>query len=196
MHFKAEVHNNLDREQILQTVRSYSRQDHKGMDCFICCILSHGDKGVIYGTNGQTVQISALTSCFKKDQCPLAGKPSFFIQACQGQNNHEPVQLQVDAHKAPNDHGVSDDEFIPNEPDFLLGMATTLNYVSYRHPVKGSLYIQSLCHHLVHCREEDVLSILTKVNNDVSQTNVKWKCWKQMPQPCSSLTKKLIFPMN
>lgn len=55
--------------------------DHKDADCFACVILSHGDEGVVYGTNG-TMRLDRLTANFKGDICPdLRGKPKlFFIQ--------------------------------------------------------------------------------------------------------------------
>jgi len=58
-----------------------SREDHSDADCFICVILSHGEEGIIYGTNG-TLKLQYLIEMFKGDRCPsLAGKPKlFFIQ--------------------------------------------------------------------------------------------------------------------
>ena len=60
--------------------------DHTNYDCFVCCILSHGTTGHIYGADGNLVNISDLTGPLKSVVCPtLAGKPKlFFIQACQG----------------------------------------------------------------------------------------------------------------
>jgi hypothetical protein len=60
-----------------------SLEDHSDVDCFACVILSHGDDGIVYGTNG-TIKLASLFAMFKGDQCPsLAGKPKlFFIQVC------------------------------------------------------------------------------------------------------------------
>ena len=56
-----------------------SRTDHIGNDCFIFAILSHGDDGCIYGTDG-TVPIKDLVDQFRGDVCPsLAGKPKIFM---------------------------------------------------------------------------------------------------------------------
>lgn len=41
----------------------------------------------------------------------------------------------------------------------------------------------------------DLLSILTKVNADVSQKSDAAGIRKQMPQPAFSLTKRVIFPI-
>lgn len=58
-----------------------AERDHSDADCFACVILSHGDEGVLYGTNG-TIKIDRLTYYFKGDVCAsLRGKPKlFFIQ--------------------------------------------------------------------------------------------------------------------
>ena len=50
--------------------------------CFTCAILSHGQEGVVYGTDG-TVDIRELTGYFREQN--LVGKPKLFMfQACQG----------------------------------------------------------------------------------------------------------------
>ena len=58
-----------------------SKYDHSEVDCFACAILSHGDEGVVYGTDG-IVKIDELVSPVKGANCPsLIGKPKlFFIQ--------------------------------------------------------------------------------------------------------------------
>lgn len=127
--------------------------DHNNKDCFICCILSHGDEGIVYGTDGQKVSIFELTSYFTGSKCPsLAGKPKvFFIQACQGDNYQKGVPVETDS-KEEDTYLEMDLSFqksyIPNEADFLLGMATVNNCVSYRNPMEGTWYIQSLCQSL------------------------------------------------
>ncbi|XP_048390619.1 caspase-8-like isoform X2 [Stegostoma tigrinum] len=85
---------------------------------------------------------------------------------------------------------------IPDEADFLLGMATVEGYVSFRHTQLGTWYIQSLCENLQrYCAREDLLSILTIVNRDVSGKKDK-KDKTQMPQPSYTLRKKLYFPVT
>lgn len=45
-------------------------------------------------------------------------------------------------------------------------------------------------------RGEDILTILTKVNFEVSKKDDKERMAKQMPQPTFTLRKKLFFPLN
>nr|XP_033801302.1 caspase-8-like [Geotrypetes seraphini] len=203
LHFKPEVHKDLTAEEILKTILKYSTESHQASDCFVCCILSHGAKGIIYGTDGQEVPIQRLTASFSGRNCPsLAGKPKIFIiQACQGTNYHKAVNVETDCQSSSLLSEVdsnSKDECIPEEADFLLGMATVADYVSYRSPNQGTWYIQSLCNLLTECcpRGHDVLTILTRVNLEVSRKLDQKNQGKQMPQPSFTLRKKLFFPVD
>uniref|UniRef100_A0A8C3TPI6 Caspase-8 n=1 Tax=Catharus ustulatus TaxID=91951 RepID=A0A8C3TPI6_CATUS len=172
-------------------------QDHKDRNCFICCILSHGSSGAIYGTDHKPVSIRMLMSHFTAKQCPqLAAKPKvFFIQACQGDNVQRPVFLDTDGStpdSSPMQERDSYFESIPEEADFLLGMATVDGCAAFRHIEEGAWYIQSLCSKL---QGEDILSILTQVNEDVARRVSPSGTKKQMPQPAYTLRKKIIFPI-
>ncbi|NXU39663.1 CASP8 protein, partial [Drymodes brunneopygia] len=203
LHFRVEEHRDLTAEEIRKTVNIFQSEDHGDKDCFVCCILSHGKKGIIYGVDGQEVPIWELTASFTAQNCnSLAGKPKvFFIQACQGDAFHKGVTIETDS--GEQDSSVERDarfqhDCIPAEADFLLGMATLQDYVSYRSPREGTWYIQALCQHLEYScpRGEDVLTILTAVNQEVSRKTCDRDAKKQMPQPSFTLRKKLIFPVN
>ncbi|NXM21546.1 CASP8 protein, partial [Ploceus nigricollis] len=203
LHFRVEEYRDLTAEDIRETVNIFQSADHDDKDCFVCCILSHGKKGIIYGVDGQEVPIRELTTSFTAQNCnSLAGKPKvFFIQACQGDAFHKGVTIETDS--GEEDSSVERDakfqpDCIPEEADFLLGMATLQDYVSYRSPREGTWYIQALCQHLEDgCpRGEDVLTILTAVNQEVSRKTCERDAKKQMPQPSFTLRKRLIFPVN
>ncbi|NWY11211.1 CASPA protein, partial [Aphelocoma coerulescens] len=177
-------------------------QDHKDRNCFVCCILSHGESGAIYGTDEKLVLIRTLMSHFTASQCPhLAAKPKlFFIQACQGNKIQRPVHLDTDA-QTPDLSSMQESfplfESIPEEADFLLSMATVDGYVSFRHIEEGTWYIQALCSklQLLVPRGEDILSILTQVNEDVARRVSPSGTKKQMPQPAYTFRRKFIFPI-
>nr|XP_008118735.1 PREDICTED: caspase-10 isoform X1 [Anolis carolinensis] len=197
----------IEMENHLKQWQSF--ENWKDMDCLVCCILSHGESGKIYGTDGNLIPIRTIMSYFTAKQCPqLAKKPKlFFIQACQGEKTQQPVYLETD-----DEYGIhlkedaqSSGSFplqqmissIPEEADFLLGMATVDGYLSFRHVHQGTWYIQALCDKLrtLVPRGEDILSILTEVNADVSRRADAQGQKKQMPQPAYTLRKKLIFPI-
>ncbi|XP_014047006.1 caspase-8 [Salmo salar] len=165
-------------------------------DAFVCCVLSHGDKGVIYGTDDEPISTNDLFSPFKSTNCStLVGKPkAFFIQACRGKDIQARVQLEADVNPGPQ-------IYIPADADFLVAMATVEDHCSFRDTTSGSWFIQTLCKQLKQgCpRGDDILNILTQVNRDVSQMDVRYweagknKQAKQMPEPKYTLTKRLVF---
>ncbi|XP_075385123.1 caspase-8 isoform X1 [Tenrec ecaudatus] len=202
LHFEVLEFQDHPAKEICDTLEYYRKMDHSDKDCFICCILSHGDKGVIYGIDGQEAAISQLTSYFTGSKCPsLKDKPKiFFIQACQGDNCQKGVAVETDSEQqeaALEPVPPSQKHYIPDDADFLLGMATVNNYVSYRSPLDGTWYIQSLCKELrERCPRDDILTILTEVNKEVSSKDDKKNMGKQMPQPTFTLRKKLYFPLH
>ncbi|XP_041259241.1 caspase-10 isoform X1 [Onychostruthus taczanowskii] len=193
---------NLTSREIINLMKTWQQvKDHKDRNCFICCILSHGRSGAICGTDDRFVSIRVLMSHFTAKQCPqLAAKPKlFFIQACQGDEVQRPVYVDTDG-PTPDfsvQERVSLSESIPEEADFLLGMATVDGCVSFRHVAEGSWYIQALCSklQLLVPRGEDILSILTQVNEDVARRDSPSGTKKQMPQPAYTLRRKFIFPI-
>ncbi|XP_057601869.1 caspase-10 isoform X2 [Hippopotamus amphibius kiboko] len=183
-------------DEVLQEFKTHP--GHADGDCFVFCVLTHGKFGAVYSSDGDLIPIREIMSHFTAEQCPgLAHKPKlFFIQACQGEEIQPSVSIEADAVN-PEHVPPSLQDSIPVEADFLLGLATVPGYVSFRHVEEGSWYIQSLYNHLKDLvpRQEDILSILTAVNNDVSRQADKHGRKKQMPQPAFTLRKKVVFPV-
>lgn len=113
-------------------------------DAFVCCILSHGHRGVVFGSDEELLNIKHAIGKFKASNQPaLTGKPKvFLIQACQGTQKQSGVLLE----NLQSDDGPS--LSIPQEADFLIAMATVEDYTSFRHKINGSWFIQSLCQQL------------------------------------------------
>ncbi|XP_006889206.1 PREDICTED: caspase-10 [Elephantulus edwardii] len=202
--FAVQVYNEVTKAALKEILQEYkSHPDHADVDCFVFCILTHGDYGVVYSTDEAPTSIKEITSYFTAQQCPgLVGKPKlFFIQACQGSGLQPSVLIEADAVDPDKEFSVPQkwnlSNSIPDEADFLLGLATIPGYKSIRNRRRGSWYIQSLCNHLKDMvpRREDILSILTAVNNDVSQQEDLTGTMKQMPQPAFTLRRKLVFPV-
>lgn len=125
----------------------------------VVCVLSHGDMGSVYGTDKHQVSLRQLTLPFTSRSAPtLAGKPKmFFVQACQGTSfqmgcvpsHQRPCQEEEVKEKLEEDAGPVKSETVPNDADFLLGMATVPNCKSFRSSTTGSIYIQELCSQLM-----------------------------------------------
>ncbi|XP_035376410.1 caspase-8 [Electrophorus electricus] len=202
MYFVLKVNTDLCSSEMRALAQEFAAKDHSQMDAFICCVLSHGGKGTVFGTDGIEVSIRDLTLPFAR--CPtLLGKPKvFFIQACQGDLYQRGMYIQEDSGVNRCEDTYEADarsvalSSIPIEADFLIGMATVEQYKSFRHVSNGSIFIQALCKQLnLGLRsKDDILSIMTKVNRDVSTQMLLGH--KQMPEPRYTLTKKLVFTLD
>ncbi|NWH84748.1 CASP8 protein, partial [Aegithalos caudatus] len=194
LQFETVEYMNLEGKQIYDTVKEYSKKNHRNMDCFVCFIFSHGEKGKIKGVDDNCINIDDLVSCFTGTNCPsLAGKPKvFIIQACQGSVSHPAVAIEPDS-SGHLEMDASPLTSIPDRADILIGMATVEDCLSYRSCRTGSVYIQSLCRkmELLCPLRVDLTAILTEVNNDVAGKDLEG-C-KQMPKITSTLVKQLIF---
>ena len=82
LEFETVVFHNKSSKEIMNIFDHYASMDHSNYDCIICAVLTHGEEGLIYSTDGK-IMIKELTSKFRSKN--LHGKPKlFFFQACQG----------------------------------------------------------------------------------------------------------------
>lgn len=150
--FEVEVHRDLSMQAMVSLLNELSQRDHSQFDCFVCCVLSHGLEGTVYGVDGKKVKLRDLTGHFSGHCCrSLTEKPKiFFIQACQGNKEQQIVYIQADGLRSRSlttDAAVPKNS-IPTDADFLLGMATIPQYASFRDRREGTWFIQSLCEKL------------------------------------------------
>ncbi|NXA16049.1 CASP3 protein, partial [Sapayoa aenigma] len=192
--YKVKINNDLPCEKIFKLLKNVSEEDHSKRSSFVCVLLSHGDEGLIYGTDGP-LELKALTSLFRGDRCrSLAGKPKlFFIQACRGTELDSGIETDSGSEETMC-------QKIPVEADFLYAYSTAPGYYSWRNSAEGSWFIQSLCKMLKeHARKLELMQILTRVNRRVAEyescsTQRDFNAKKQIPCIVSMLTKEFYFP--
>uniref|UniRef100_A0A8C6WVT4 Caspase-8 n=1 Tax=Neogobius melanostomus TaxID=47308 RepID=A0A8C6WVT4_9GOBI len=202
--FTVEMHKNLESAEMKRLLVEKGRRNFNNEDALVVCVLSHGLKDCVYGSDDVQVSLRDLTQPFTSLNAPsLAGKPKlFFIQACQGsgcQGGSLPYIPKPEEVKEPQhleeDAGAVQGETVPWDADFLLGMATVPEYKSFRDTKRGSIYIQELCKQLNESAQsnkmDDLLTVLTRVNRNVSK-GVYLK-YKQIPEPKYTLTKKVVL---
>lgn len=191
MGYKVKVYNDQTVDQMKQVLISVSKEDHTCYASFVCVLLSHGDEGVFFGTDG-SVELKYLTSLFRGDRCrSLVGKPKlFFIQACRGTDLDGGVET---------DSG-DDTTKIPVEADFLYAFSTAPGYYSWRNTMTGSWFIQSLCDMISkYGKELELQHIMTRVNHKVAvefesiSNSPGFNAKKQIPCIVSMLTKEMYF---
>ncbi|XP_076584628.1 caspase-3a [Chaetodon auriga] len=190
--YKVKIYNDQTVEQLKQVLTSVSKEDHSCYASFVCVLLSHGDEGVFFGTDG-SIELRYLTSLFRGDRCKsLVGKPKlFFIQACRGTDLDPGIEAD-----SPDDGTTK----IPVEADFLYAFSTAPGYYSWRNTMTGSWFMQSLCELLgKYGKELELLHIMTRVNHKVaveyeSISNAPgFNAKKQIPCVVSMLTKEMYF---
>lgn len=92
------------------------------------------------------------------------------------------------------DSGSSTSTLVPAEADFLLAYSTVPGFVSWRNSDKGSWFVQALCEILMnYAGQEDLVSMLVKVNGKVAREFQSYELKKQVPSPVVRLTKKVYF---
>ncbi|XP_078696881.1 caspase-3-like [Branchiostoma floridae x Branchiostoma belcheri] len=215
LNFDVKVEPNKSAAEIRHLLRQYSQVDHGSYDCFILTILSHGVEGQIYGTDGQLLPVKEITAFFNNRFCKtLVGKPKlFFLQACRGDKMDRGTD-QTDADSAEPPSTPTEEELLgqmleesigleetdamrdtlPTESDMLLAYATVPGFVSWRNSQAGSWFIQALTEVLhQYAPVEDLLSMLTMVNDKVATRFQSARKNKQMPAPVTMLRRKLFF---
>ena len=159
--FIVERYDNPNKSEIKEALRAAANEDYSNLSCCACALLSHGEEGVIYGTDG-AMNIKDLTSLFRTKG--LAGKPKlFFFQACQGSE-------YMDSYESVDGPGAGrKDTWLPVESDFLFCYATVKGYYSWRNSKRGSWFMETLVQVFrKHAHKMDIFRMLMRVNSVVS----------------------------
>ena len=84
LQFDVRVFNDQTTSQIEALLKELSSANHSSYDAVAVAILSHGEEGTIYSTDGK-MDLRKISEPFRGQN--LAGKPKIFIfQACQGRD--------------------------------------------------------------------------------------------------------------
>ena len=187
--FRHRLEHNQSGSQMLELLRGTAEKDFSRYDCFICVILSHGTKDGIYGTDEKVIKIEAITSLFRRHECPsLEGKPKIFlIQACRGPRQDR-VPVESDSDPIP-----LSSSSLPADADFLICFASAPGHQSYRQAHLGSWFISSVFDVFKEYAErEHLMDMMLRVNNRVAGFYSK-EGLKQMPCQVCMLRKKVFF---
>ena len=145
-----------------------------GIDSFICCILSHGDEKMVYGSDSKPVELKKIQESVIK--CKLFKKlpKLFFIQVYLGK--------QVD----PANHLI-----LSKHSDFYFSYAATSSEQPFRDPNRGSSYVTELCKALCTHSTDMVLSdILINVGTILK---AKHNSHSQLLKEDNQLKKEVYF---
>ncbi|KAJ8979554.1 hypothetical protein NQ317_017703 [Molorchus minor] len=169
--FKVIVKENLTHIAMLEEIKK-AAMDVTNESSFIVCIMSHGDKGVVYGSNSCKVKVSKIQEIMCKTKNKnLEDKPKILIlQSCQGKkclqlDENSEDELEEETHANTTDGGKS----IPPTVDMLIFWATIPGYAAIRNKKTGSWFIQALCKHMEEFGNKHHFSdICTRIMNSMS----------------------------
>ncbi|XP_071801165.1 caspase-3-like isoform X1 [Asterias amurensis] len=200
--FLVQTFEDLTCGRIRHLMHLLSRDDHSDADCLLVAVMTHGDEGEIYGTDGP-MNASEITTPFRGDHCQgLIGKPKLFIfQACRGGLVDQGVAINIDdVDETDALIAYEKAHTIPVEADFLLAYSSPDGYASWRNGTAGAWFIQSLVKVLNAYGEIwEITRMLALVNRMVAlqyesrSQNTSMTQKKQMPCFVSTLTKELYF---
>jgi hypothetical protein len=144
-----------DTEMLQEISKAVDRTSREKMNGLIVCLLSHGEQGIVYGSNSIPVTVATLKS--KMASRDLLGIPKILIiQACQGsilQRNVDILdEIESDAPRIKTDDSPYADMF--------TFWSTIQGFASFRHVKKVHFELEKFCAltswnilgHLVHPR--------------------------------------------
>ena len=150
-------------------------------DCYALLILSHGNENGVLGTDNQSISYEEIMDRLKGDECPLmVGRPKLiFSQACRGVGFDAGQLFGRGGKDVVHDGQMTKQPVcrVPTDSDILLMCSTTQGRSAHKYTeypkgydaIAHSWFIEALQQvFTVHAQKEDLLSMLTKVNNHVA----------------------------
>ncbi|XP_074025443.1 death related ced-3/Nedd2-like caspase isoform X2 [Leptinotarsa decemlineata] len=143
--FKVIVVNDLTHIEMVEKIREVVKLVTDESSLFIC-ILSHGDKGIVYGSNSCRVKVNRIQDImYKFNKANLTDKPKVLIlQSCQGQQCQK-IEEEVEELTDDDDLSLTTDGASAPFRDMLTFWATIPGYAAIRNKRTGSWFIQALC---------------------------------------------------
>ncbi|XP_030751141.1 caspase-8 [Sitophilus oryzae] len=192
--FKIIIKDNLAHYDVVKAIEEVTINVTKESS-LVVFILSHGDKGVIYGANSCRVEVDKIGRIMKKKNCHLAGRPKVLIlQSCQGSH----CQQRDESSDDEMEYATDGPKIVPSSAaDFLTFWATIPGYAAIRNINQGSWLIQTLCQEIENNASRcHLMDICTKVQDRISS-----KEWKEItkvnimtPEIRSTLRKAFYLP--
>lgn len=202
LHFNIHVFNDSDglsAQDIVNKLKAFAKmKEHYDYDACFICLLSHGEEGYIFGTDGKRIPLEEIFMLFGNTNCKgLMGKPKIFIiQACRGGFLDKGVSMdEPDGGPVPN-RGVTQ---LPSMSDMLICYPTQLGYYAWRNRSRGSWYIEAIVQVFMrYAKNEDICAMLNRVNlvvsRKISECNQKeMNSMSQMSEYKSTLRQPYLF---
>ncbi|KAL8599688.1 hypothetical protein ACOMHN_064134 [Nucella lapillus] len=217
LHFSVVTKVNLYAQKMVAAVKQQAGEVSPSHNCFVCAVLTHGDHGMIYGTDGKKVALDDLMAAITDNCSLLLGKPKIFlIQACQGKKKdsgggeagghgdatsdpsvNKELQEMVERLAGVNirdDHKVdAASEKVSTKSDIFVAMATVADYVSWRNTNWGTWFVQAIVYIFSrYAHKYEINHLMLRVNKLVSRAETS-KGYKQVSCYKTSMVDEFYF---
>merc|ERR1719234_1280585 len=185
LEFDVAIHRNLHLAAFFKVITEFCcNKMHKEADMTVVVILSHGQDGVVYASDGQSINMEYIYEFFNNRNCPnLMGKPKFFVvQACRGDRPDQGVEEedkneahgQAKKRRAEALDGVAGDigdvcRARPTWEDMIIAYSTIPGYASLRDHQHGTWFVQSLVEvFMTHSHDTELVDLLRMTSERLS----------------------------
>ncbi|XP_048115857.1 caspase-7-like isoform X1 [Alosa alosa] len=162
--FTVEMHNDLTAQEIYKLFKAESK---KTVDCFIGIISTHGEEGVVFGSDGNHVRLSQIFGFF--DNLTMVNKTKLFlVQACRGDMLDSGVEIEMDSGSVSDEDDILSD-YLSIPINTAVMYATAPGYSAFKKP-SGSVFIQTLCDLLEKDggRDLEITRLMTRLNYQIA----------------------------
>jgi len=210
--FSVTLRRNLSYIRMRDEIYNFSKRvEHQKAEMTVVCIMSHGQHGLIAGSDGREIDTEWMLRQFNNDLCPaLKGKPKFFIlQACRGDEvdyGTLPEITLTDGHEATDARVVDPGPAAAAAPppstghkelsweDMIIAYATLPGYVANRDTYRGTWFIESLVQIFMDMAADlDIKELLDLVANRLKEYESERGTKQTYSYEVRHFTKKLYF---
>lgn len=186
-HFECTVYLNYTAEAMKALLLEKAQEEQqKAADCLVVVLMSHGNKGTIYGIDNVELPLEDIYEMFNNDKCPaLQGKPKlFFVQTCRGKKFDIGTAQYVapdnaDVGRTSSDSASGSLKRLPSWSDMYICYASVPGYESYRDQTYGAWFLSAVYKVFSqHACTEHLEKLLHLVNDQVTATCTSDGCWQ------------------
>ena len=135
--YAVEWHANLTAVEMHEVLTAAANEDHDAHDSLVCCVSTHGDEKVMYGSDSIPASRKELVGYIKQSKSLYKKPKMFFLQACRTKPV-SPATVTASLTYLP--------DAAEQDADVFTANASTMNYASYRDHKRGSWFVLALHH--------------------------------------------------
>ncbi|KFQ92472.1 Caspase-3, partial [Nipponia nippon] len=165
---------------------------------FVSIISSHGEEGVIFGSDSEPVKLTRIFQILSSEQRRVLTKipKIFFIQACRGGELDQGVVVECDSGEPePEREPDCFSHYLSIPPQTAVMFACSPGYVAFLN-LSGSMFLRALLKVLEgEERHLDLNRLMTRVNWEVAfccQARGTYKGCKEMPCFVTNLLEEVL----